>query len=454
MSDQQEPVGRSWSEFENLMKRRDFISQLSGSVALGLVAGSAVANADNEVLAAYDGMADSACWRRDALTRIEATRKGNFKLRIGDATGAPLNNARVRASLYRHDFGFGAAVRPSRLLDTRYPDELRQRYQDICASRFHKLTAENALKWKHLKKNEPYLNPFLDWCQSKHLPVRGHCLAWAGFDRIPRELATYKNDADGLRDLVNRHVRDLASKYKGPIVEWDVLNEPYSEHEFMDILGKESAIDWFHIAAEANPEAKRYINDFGVLTRSSEQHQDFYYKYIQWLLESGAPVQGVGFQAHTPARFAPTPPEVMLVTMDRFDNLGLEQQVTEFDYETENEDLQARYTQDFLIAVFSHPSMTGLINWTPFEYGENIISKPSAALYDRHLNPKANAIVWDELVNDSWSTDRLVSTDEYGDAVFRGFKGTYEVEVSAGSSSGTYLVPLTSSDVVAHVNLQ
>jgi GH35 family endo-1,4-beta-xylanase len=298
------------------MKRRDFIRQLSGSVALGLVAGSAVANVGNEAPATYDGMEGSAGWRRDALTRIEATRKGNFKLRISGATGAPISNARVRASLYRHDFGFGAAVRPSRLLDTRYPDELRQRYQEICASRFHKLTTENALKWKHLEKNEPYIDPFLDWCQSKHLPVRGHCLVWAGFDRIPRELATYKDDADGLRELVNRHVRDLAKKYQGPIVEWDVLNEPYSEHEFMDILGKESAIDWFHIAAETSPDIKRYINDFGVLTRSSKRHQDYYYDYIQWLLDSGAPVQGIGFQAHTPARFAPTPPEVMLATMN------------------------------------------------------------------------------------------------------------------------------------------
>jgi GH35 family endo-1,4-beta-xylanase len=435
------------------MKRRDFMRQLSGSATLGLVAGPVLANLDQDTRTTYDGMADSASWRREALARIETTRKGNFKLSISDVGGVPLKNARVRASLYRHHFGFGAAVRLARLLDTRYPDELRQRYQDICTGSFHKLTAENALKWKHLARNEPYLDPFLDWCHAQHLPARGHCLVWAGFDRIPDELAKYKDDREGLRDLVTQHVRDLAGRYKGPIVEWDVLNEPFSEHEFMDILGKNAAVDWFHIAEKASPDVKRYINDFGVLTRSSKRHQDYYYDYIRWLLDSGAPVQGIGFQAHTPARFDPTPPEVMLATMNRFENLGLEQQVTEFDYETENEGLQARYTQDFLIAVFSHPSMTGLINWTPFEYGDNIISKPSAALFDRHLNPNANAIVWDELVNDSWSTDTSISTDENGDAVFRGFKGTYKVEVSAGSSSGTYLVPLTSSDVVAQVNL-
>ncbi|MGI9322141.1 MAG: endo-1,4-beta-xylanase [Pseudomonadales bacterium] len=438
------------------MKRRDFLRRLSGSAAFGLVAGSVgsvAAGLDANAHTAYQGMADSASWRRAALTRIEATRKGNFQLHISDAAGAPLKNARVRASLYRHDFGFGAAVRLAWLLDTKHPDEVRQRYQEICSSNFHKLTAANELKWKHNARNEPYLAPFFDWCQTHHLPVRGHCLVWAGFDRVPRELAQHKNDPKKLRKLIARHVRDMAARYKEPVTEWDVLNEPFSEHDFMDILGKDAALDWFHIAAEANPDAKRYINDYGVLTRSSKKHQDFYYDYIKWLLDKGAPVQGIGFQAHGPARFQPTPPEAMLATMDRFKRLGLEQQVTEFDFETDNEELQARYTQDFLIAVFSHPSMTGLVTWTPFEYGDKVVSKPSAALYNRRLMPKPNALAWNELVNGAWSTDASISTDENGAAAFRGFKGAYKVEVTAGSRTETYLVPLASADVRAQINL-
>lgn len=398
-------------------------------------------------------MADSASWRREALTRIESLRKGDFRLKVSDVHGIPLPQAEMSVSLYRHDFGFGAAVRLARLLDTRYPAELRQGYQEICSTRFHKLTAENALKWKHFAKNEPYIEPFLNWCKTHYLPVRGHCLVWPGFDRIPAELAAYRDDRGALRDLIAQHVREIAGRFKDPITEWDVLNEPFSEHEFMDILGNDAAIDWFRIAEEVSPDVRRYINDFGVLTRSTDRHRNYYFDYIEWLLDSGAPVQGIGFQAHTPARFDATPPETLLATMDRFATLGLEQQVTEFDYETGDEEIQARYTQDFLIAIFSHPSMTGLINWTPFEYGNNIITKPTAALYDRDLRARTNAIAWNELVNDRWSTTASMETDQNGEVQFRGFKGSYKVEISAGGQSGTYLVPLKSASVVAQVEM-
>jgi GH35 family endo-1,4-beta-xylanase len=202
----------------------------------------------------------------------------------------------------------------------------------------------------------------------------------------------------------------------------------------MDLLGPEVVNDWFRLAEQANPGLTRYINDYGVLTRSTKAHQQFYFDYIQGLLDANVPVQGIGFQGHGPEKFAPTPPHELLRVMDKFATLGLPLQVTEFDFETTDQDLQAQYTSDFLIAIFSHPAMTGLVTWTPYEYIKGRGPKPDAAFFDYKLREKPNGQVWNSLVNDSWRTRMKVVTDDKGVAAFRGFKGSYNVEVASGAS--------------------
>ena len=55
--------------------------------------------------------------------------------------------------------------------------------------------------------------------------------------------------------------------YNGPIDEWDVLNEPRSNRQFMDILGDDVVIKWFRQTESLAPEIKRYINDYNILTK-------------------------------------------------------------------------------------------------------------------------------------------------------------------------------------------
>ena len=423
-------------------KRRRVLSGISKAAAIFL----ATASASHAVATygrragydpAYEGMDDGAAWRRSALQRIEKYRKTDINLTVKDSNGILLPNALVKVSLQQHAFGFGGAVKLSRLFDSRYDESLREEYQQRAATSFHKIVAANSFKWKHLETNKAYRTPFLDWSDENEMPVRGHTLVWPGFGRIPPQLERLRHDKPSLRRAIQDHVRSLVTEYKGRLSEWDVLNEPYTDNEFLKILGDEEAVSWFEIVKSADPDAKRYINDYGVLTRVSEQHQDFYFNYIDWLLTQGAPVQGIGFQSHTPARFGPTAPSALLNTLDRFSTFGLEQQITEFDFETIDRDLQARYTADFLIAIFSHPSTTGLINWTPFEYARNAVAKPDAAMFDKDLNIKPNGEVWNALVNDQWLTKVDGHSNEDGEVSLRGFKGKYKIEVIAGGETKT-----------------
>ena len=383
----------------------------------------------------YEGMHDSAAWRSAALERIERDRKQAFIVDIADATGKAVEGTAIELELVRHRFGFGGALKLSRLFDDEHPAELRARYKELAGRLFHKTVSLNAFKWKYVDNNLRFLDPFLSWCQDNNLPVRGHTLVWPRFRRAPEFVAELSNRPDELRAAIQAHIRRMVGAYRSRIVEWDVLNEPYTEHEYMDILGEDVVSEWFATVREEDPDVIRYVNDFGVLTRPARRHQDFYFDYIGKLLDSGTALQGIGFQAHNPSRFPLESPENVLQTLDRFAVYGLDLQITEFDVERTDRDVQARYTTDFLIAVFSHPATVGLLTWTPFEYGDALVSKPEAAFYDQQLRRRPNGEVWDQLVNGEWRTRESGGTSPAGRFDFRGFPGTYRVRVRAGSTT-------------------
>ncbi|MDB4529036.1 endo-1,4-beta-xylanase, partial [Pseudomonadales bacterium] len=317
---------------ENLarLNKRQFIRALGNAAAAGAVATSPMlAYAQkkrplvDDVPAQYGGSEDSAAWRTQAANNIEALRKGNFGIQVLDASGKPTPGAELHAKLYRHDFGFGAALRLPRLFDKKYSNELRAQYLEICQQQFHKFTPVNAFKWKHFEKHEPYIESFLGWSESISVPVRGHCLYWPSFRRVPKDIQKYRGNEKKFAKVLLAHGKRMAKKYGGPVTEWDVLNEPFKDNEFMEILGKDVVIDWFKAVEKSNPKVVRYINDYGILTKNTKRHRDFYFDYIQWLLSENAPVQGIGFQSHIPQGVKPTAPVKMLSIMDRFQTLGL-----------------------------------------------------------------------------------------------------------------------------------
>lgn len=84
---------------------------------------------------------------------------------------------------------------------------------------------------------------------------------------------------------------------------WDVINEPRTNHDVMDALaeGDQAMVDWFAQAKSADSVAKLYINEFGILDSAggtNTANQQTYYDTIDYLKNSGAPIEGLGFQGH------------------------------------------------------------------------------------------------------------------------------------------------------------
>jgi endo-1,4-beta-xylanase len=163
-----------------------------------------------------------------------------------------------------------------------------------------------------------------------------------------------------------------------------------------------------------------------------QPHQNAYLRIISDLIEAGAPLDGIGMQGHF--GWYLTPPARVIEILDRFGATSKDLQITEFDVDVSDLQLQADYTRDFLTAVFSHPAIKGFLMWG---FWEGRHWKPQAAMYRRDWTPKPNADAFNDLVFHKWWTNADGYTDDGGQYTVRGFLGEYEVQVLYGETSIT-----------------
>jgi endo-1,4-beta-xylanase len=373
----------------------------------------------------YQGHEADAPWRIAAEARIERHRKGDLRVVLRSADGIPVPDAVVHVAQQRHAFGFGAAVDAATLLGTG-PDA--DRYRSTVRRLFNRVTLENDLKWWAWIKHPERALEAVAWLREAGIEVRGHALVWPSFKKTSGTTAL-RDDLPALRAHVAEHIRDEVTALRGQLVDWDVVNEPWNNDDLMDLLGEDIMVEWFELADAADPGARLYINDFGILPGENEDHRAHYEQTIRMLLAQGAPLEGVGFQGHFWGDL--TPPAQILRLIDRYAALDpeLRLQVTEFDHKTDDQQLQADYQRDLMIALFSHPRVDGFVMWG---FWEGRHWRPEAAMFQRDWTPKPNAAVFEDLVFERWWTDERGTTDAEGRYRIRAFCGDHLVTVTVG----------------------
>ena len=379
----------------------------------------------------YEGMEEDAPWRKAANARIEKYRKGDLEIHVVDSAGRPVPDARVHVVLKRHAYGFGVALGLRNMFSERHPDDAKK-YQEAVERLFNKAVFENSMKWKFFKPGDPRVKKAIAWCRERKMPIRGHCMVWADWQRLPKGMEQeYAGRPEAFRKEIERHIREVATAYPDAFSEWDVVNELYTQHTFVDMLGKDVVAEWFRTAKAANPSFKRYINDYAILAGYDQAHRDNYYEWIRYLLDQGAPLDGIGLQGHFRA---PVPPAEIYRRLERFARFGLEMQVTEYDFDETDELLQARFTRDFMTVVFSHPQTVGIMTWCLWAKSA---WKGDAAFFSEDWKARRMARVWEKMVKEVWHTDETVATGKDGTAKVRGFYGDYEITVSRGGRTAT-----------------
>ena len=377
------------------------------------------------VATSYAGREADAPWRAEALARIEQIRKGDLAIRVVDADGRPVAGAKVRATLKRHAFGFGTCVSMTLLKDGRDADRYRQTLKTL----FNHAVIENELKWPPIAQRG-YDNPdkLVQWCLDNGLAVRGHVLVWPSEGRLPPEVVKLGDQPEKLAAAIVEHITRTVTRYRGKLIDWDVVNEPYAHHWAMDQLGGNDVMaDWFRAAHATDPDVKLWINDYEILASGDmldTPHQNHFFQTVQRLKELGAPVHGVGMQGHFGSNI--TSPQNMLKILDRFAALGVRIKVTELDIQLGDEALRSDFYRDLFITLFSHPSVDAIMQWGFWE-GSHWI--PPSALFARDWSLRPHGQVFLDLMK-QWHTDATVATGADGTAQVRGFLGEYEVEAT------------------------
>ncbi len=383
----------------------------------------------------YDGEDTDAPWRKEAQDRIEKMRKGDLTVLVKDSDGNPLLGAKVTVRMKRHAFGFGTAV-VAKNLATEGGDN--DRYQKEVARLFNRVVFENDLKWGPWEDGasntgywrREYVQGAMKWLSERGFDVRGHNMVWGTWRYLPPEVKQLEGDPKALEAKIESRIKDVGGTMKGQLVEWDVVNEPVPEHQLTDILGKQAMITWYKTAQQADPKPLLFVNDYP--SPDTTGHLDAYDDTIQYLIQKGAPLGGIGLQGHVGS--SPWSIPALLQTLDKLGAHGLPVEITEYDTDIKDQELDAQFLKDFMTAVFSHPSTNAFLMWG-FWDGAHWHNK--APIFNQDWTEKPSGAAYEQLVQRDWWTNADGTTDAKGVYQVRGFLGDYEVTVTNGSKSMT-----------------
>jgi endo-1,4-beta-xylanase len=391
----------------------------------------------------YPGMEAEAAWRKPAAERIDQLRKRELTIAVKDATGKPLVGAEVSVRQTRQAFGFGSAVIAQTLT---LPGN--DRYKALTAELFNTAVLENNLKWQPLAGDwgggwtVDVAAKGVDWLAQHGIQTRGHVLVWPSWRNLPRAVKPLEKEPAKLRAAVSAHVTELATAMRGKLVHWDVLNEPFDNHDLMDQFGDDVMLEWYKAARAADPNVKLFINDYAILSGGAGDtpHRDHYEKTIKFLVDKGAPLDGIGMQGHFGA--ALTGPEDLLKLLDRYAKFGKQIWITEYDVDIDDELVAGQFTRDFYTTLFSHPAVGGILMWG---FWDGAHWRKNAPLYRKDWSLKPAGEAYRELVLKAWRTNETAKTDAGGSYKTRAFFGKYEVKVTSGGKTKVAELDLTTA---------
>jgi endo-1,4-beta-xylanase len=224
---------------------------------------------------------------------------------------------------------FGTAVANFKLSDGTY--------SGILDREFNMITPENEMKWDTTEPSRGSFNfgpadSIVNHAQAHGQRMRGHTLVW--HSQLPGWVSSI-GDANTLRSVMNNHITQEMSHYKGKIYAWDVVNEAFADdgsgrHRssvFQNLLGDGFIEEAFRTARSVDSSAKLCYNDYSIEDWNSPKTQGVY-RMVKDFKSRGVPIDCVGFQSHFGTG---GPPSNFQTTLSNFAALGVDVQITELD---------------------------------------------------------------------------------------------------------------------------
>lgn len=218
-----------------------------------------------------------------------------------------------------------------------------------------------------------------DFAKSNGMSLRGHTALW--HRNTPTWTNGLLNTAEG-KDILLKRVSDIVSHFRGRVIEWDVVNEALEPSDNLPgemrkwppfAKGDPGYIaEAFHAAAQADPDALLFYNDYGFeyYSDGQERKRAGALKLLEELRKRNAPIHGFGIQSHLKVgnNFRASVFRKFLADLAAYD---LKISLTELDINDDRlpSDIAVRdkgvadHAQAFLDTAFDEPAVTRLLTW-------------------------------------------------------------------------------------------
>ena len=308
------------------------------------------------------------------------------------------------------------------------PKTLRQAYQDafyigtalnrfqieesdsvmaeIVGKEFSSITAENMMKSMHIHPKRDTFNfemadKFVALGEKYDMFVHGHTLVW--HSQLSPWFGTIEDSLE-FADATEKHIKDIAARYKGKINSWDVVNEALNEDGslrnsiFLQKMGEDYLASAFKWAAEADNEADLYYNDYNMTNPEKRQGAITMVKNI---LDQGVKVDGIGLQGHWHLN-SPSLEDIEQSILD-YSALGVKVAITELDISVLPNpwDLEgAEISQDFENSEGMNPYKDGLPDSVQVKLANRY--KDIFSLFLKHKDKISRVTFWGVSDGQSW----------------------------------------------------
>ncbi|KAM0720188.1 hypothetical protein Q7P37_004324 [Cladosporium fusiforme] len=308
---------------------------------------------------------------------------------------------------------FGSATDNGELTDTEYKAILSD------SNEFGQITPGNAMKWDTIESSRGNFNyangdEIVDLAEENGQILRCHTLVW--HNQLPSWVSDGGFDNATLIEILQNHITEEVTHYKGKCYAWDVVNEAISDDEgaplrddiFLSTIGEAYIPIAFAAAAAADPDAKLYYNDYSIEApgAKSTAAQDI----VKLVQSYGVKIDGVGLQDHLIVGSTPSL-EDQVANMKAFTDLGVEVAITELDIRAENPEAnqyQEQQAEDYATTIQACNEVeecvgvtiwdwTDKYSWVPgvfpgtggaLPWDEDFVKKPA---YDAILNAYGGA---------------------------------------------------------------
>ena len=373
-------------------------------------------------------------------------RKARAALRVLDAQGRPIANARLHLSQQTHDFGFGCgAFDALPCANEKKGDPFFRDRMEKWLGLFNYGTLPFYWGQYEPEEGKPEFESRMNAARflvDHGVRIKGHPLCW---HTVCADWLMAYDDKTILDKQLARIHREVIT-FAGVIDIWDVINEAVIMPVFdrydnavtriCKRYGRVPLIkEVFAAAKTANPEALLLINDFNL--------SDQYASLIRDCLDAGVPIGAIGLQTHQHQGYMGA--EKLGEVLRRFEGFGLplhftentlvsghlmpghivdlnDYQVPEWPSTPEGEARQAREWEEMLRILFDHPRVEAVTAW---DFTDGCwLGAPSGLLAaDNRIKPAYKAL--EKLIHGEWRTEGDVVTDESGCVEVSGFKGMY-----------------------------